>query len=153
MMIPVLTEWEPFQFRPDTPEDGIDLIEAIRDWNGPDAAEMFDSDRNPIYHLGLNEGITFNRGRRIVNTSAAHRLVKWVDDTGALAQHDLMESLFNHYHQRAADISKHDTLVEFGSSLCYIRHISNYCIVTSPGRYCSTGRARSSRGFIIPAHK
>ena len=117
MMVPVETTWEPFQFRQDIPPEGQDLVEAIRDWYGSDAASMFgDVEKNPIYSLGREEGIEFNPERRVVSTALAHRLVKWVGDRGGKpAQHDLMEHLFHHYHELAADISEVPVLAQIAT--------------------------------------
>jgi len=71
-------EWEPFLLNRDTPAEGIDMIDYIRDRYGGDMARNFDKRVEGMAASGRAVGISFNRSRRVVNTLDGHRLVEFV---------------------------------------------------------------------------
>lgn len=104
-------EWEPFFLSRDTPAEGVDLIDYMRDRYGADMARNFDKRSEGMEASGRAVGISFNRSRRVVNTLDGHRLMEYVKASyaGSMAN-ALMEELFKEYFERAGDVSKKEVL-------------------------------------------
>jgi predicted DsbA family dithiol-disulfide isomerase len=105
--------WQPFQLNPELPPEGIDRGIRLR-------ASRVDAERlipmeNMLEETGGKEGIRFDFGaiRRIPNTRAAHRLMRFA----ARSQREdaLADEIFSAYFERGQDIGKHGVLVECAS--------------------------------------
>ena len=75
--VPVKINWEPFFLNQNTPDEGEDLMEHLKNKYGAAAVERFGKPDNPLNRAGERVGIKFNTTRRVINTLKAHRLVEY----------------------------------------------------------------------------
>jgi len=94
--------WRPFQLNPDMPAGGIERQEYLtRKFGGRERADKI---YETIRAVGREDGIAFDFGgiKRVPNTIASHRLIRWAG--GAGAQHQVVELIFERYFVRGEDI-------------------------------------------------
>jgi predicted DsbA family dithiol-disulfide isomerase len=108
--LPMEIVWQPFQLNPELPPEGIDRGMRLR-------ATRVDADRlipmeSMLEETGGKEAIRFDFGaiRRIPNTRAAHRLMRFA----ARSQREdaLADEIFSAYFESGQDIAGHGVLVQ-----------------------------------------
>mmetsp|Transcript_9812 Transcript_9812/g.19561 ORF Transcript_9812/g.19561 Transcript_9812/m.19561 type:complete len:159 (-) Transcript_9812:126-602(-) len=90
------------------------MMEHLTKKYGAAAVARFSTPGNPLDTAGAKVGITFNKTRRIIRTTDAHRLMEWAKSTPVLkaAANDFMEAMFKAYFEEAKDLSKHEELLD-----------------------------------------
>ena len=108
--LPMDIVWQPFQLNPELPPDGIDRGVRLR-------ASRVDAERlipmeSMLEETGGKEGIRFNFAaiRRIPNTRAAHRLMRFA--ARSQREDSLADEVFSAYFERGLDIGNHGVLVK-----------------------------------------
>jgi predicted DsbA family dithiol-disulfide isomerase len=101
--------WQPFQLNPELPEHGTRRAEHMRSRLGHDRLQAIEV---ALADSGLREGIrfAFDRIRRIPNTLACHRLMRWA--AGSRQENRLAEILFSAYFESGRDIGDPEILVD-----------------------------------------
>jgi len=107
----VQVNWQPFFLNRNTPAEGEDLLEHLKNKYGAAAVARFDAPDNPLDRAGHKVGITFNKKRRIIRTADSHRLVEWCKATAPDREDALMEALFHAYFEEGRDLSQREELV------------------------------------------
>ena len=104
--VPVKINWEPFFLNQNTPDEGEDLMEHLKNKYGAAAVERFGKPDNPLNRAGERVGIKFNTTRRVINTLKAHRLVEYCKAIEPEKENDLMQAMFKSYFEDADDLNK-----------------------------------------------
>jgi predicted DsbA family dithiol-disulfide isomerase len=104
-------KWQPFFLNPNMPKEGANLVEYLSKKYGEQVVKSFSAPGNPLDRAGAAVGITFNKTRRVINTSDGHRLMEYCYRTTPEKGDALMEQLFLAYFVHGKDLSKHSELV------------------------------------------
>jgi predicted DsbA family dithiol-disulfide isomerase len=110
----IVVEYFPFSLHGDTmPVEGMPIAEYLykvyrikMDPNDPNS---------PLKAAGERAGILFNNQRAMVNTLDSHRIIALAKELGK--QLEMVEAIFHHYFEEAADISRTDQLVHISSKV------------------------------------
>ena len=122
--------WQPFYLNRNTPAEGEDMMEHLTKKYGPAAVARFSTPGNPLDTAGAMVGITFNKSRRIIKTTAAHRLMEWAKTTSSAEANVFMENMFKAYFEDAKDLSKHDELLKIAEESGLSRESANDVLTT-----------------------
>lgn len=97
-----------YELDPDTPSDGMPLVDALRESHGGEA----DAIVRRVETAGRDDGLEFDFAAAVrANTHDAHRLLTWAaEHAGPGAQRDLMHELWRAHFAEGADVADHDTL-------------------------------------------
>ncbi|WP_370400922.1 DsbA family oxidoreductase [Sulfitobacter sp. JB4-11] len=108
--------WHPFELNPAMGAEGQNLAEHIAEKYGSTPAQSA-ANRAHLTELGATLGIDFRFGddSRIVNTFAAHQLLRWAQEQGL--QHPLKMALFNAHFTEGRDVSDPAVLVDVAESV------------------------------------
>lgn len=107
---PVEVRWRPFQLDNTIPDNGMDRQEYLSNKFG--SAERADEVYKPVRAAGEAEGLAFafEKITRSPNTINAHRLIRWAGAEGV--QDAMVETLFDYYFTRGADLTDNKTLAD-----------------------------------------
>jgi predicted DsbA family dithiol-disulfide isomerase len=105
------TRYHPFQLNADTPTEGADLRDYLRERYGSDPQEMFSRVEAAARDAGI--ALDFARVRRMPNTLAAHILVAAIED-GA-TQRAFVDAIFAAYFLEGRDIGSAEVLTELAA--------------------------------------
>lgn len=105
------TRYHPFLLNADTPAEGADLRDYLRERYGGDPEEMFPRVEAAARDVGL--ALDFATVRRIPNTLAAHILVAAIEDGSA--QRAFVDAIFAAYFLEGRDIGSADVLAELAA--------------------------------------
>lgn len=102
--------WRPFQLNPDMPVEGMDRQAYLAAKFGGDTRAR--RTYAPVLDAARGEGIEidYDRIRKMPNTLASHRLIRWA--AAGDVQYQVVELLFRRYFLEGEDISEHQVLVE-----------------------------------------
>ena len=109
--------WQPFQLNPDMPAAGMDrqLYLHAKFGSRERARQIYGVVEETARRDGLR--LDLSRIRRTPNTFDAHRLIRWVEQTGAPTR--LVDGMFDAYFHRGEDLSDRETLVAVAASAGY----------------------------------
>jgi predicted DsbA family dithiol-disulfide isomerase len=102
--------WQAFQLNPELPPEGVERHMKLRTMRVE--ADRLVPMENMLEEAGGREAIRFDFAgiRRVPNTLAAHRLMRWA--ARAACDDALADEIFSAYFERGQDIGTHRTLVE-----------------------------------------
>lgn len=112
--VPIKVIWEPYYLNdPSTmPEEGVPLMEYIRNKYGEEMMKNFASKKGHLQAAGAKVNITFNDQRNIVQTKDAHRLMEWTNSKyDSTVGDSLMEEMFKEYFEQGSNISNQSVLL------------------------------------------
>jgi len=107
--------WKPFFLNPNTPKEGIPLVEYISSRYGAEAGRKVRDGKSPLVRVGKELGITFNHDRFIVNTLKSHCMLEMAQSSGN--QDAVADALFKIYFEDGSDISTDEVLLKVAEDL------------------------------------
>lgn len=110
--VPVNIQWLPFFLDPTVPAEGRGLREHLTMKYGPEMVARFEAPNNPLDAAGRKVGIAFNKARRVIPTMDCHRVMEWCGINQPDKADKLMTEMFHAYFEEAADLSKHDKILQ-----------------------------------------
>jgi len=102
--------WKPFFLNPNTPDEGIPLIDYISSRYGPEAGQKIREGKSALYDFGKSLGIFFNKDRLIVNSLRSHCLLEYAKSVNC--QNAASEELFHVYFEEGRNINNNAVLME-----------------------------------------
>lgn len=111
-------KWRPFQLNPWMPPEGMTRAEFLTaKFGAADAGRIYDG----IRRTGDGEGLEFSFDliETMPNTLAAHRLIRWVDQQGAVDQ--LVDAMFQAYFTAGARVGEPEVLADLAAATGYDR--------------------------------
>ncbi|MBI2514054.1 MAG: DsbA family oxidoreductase [Opitutae bacterium] len=103
--------YHPFQLNADTPAEGADLRDYLRERYGAEPQEMFARVEAAAREAGI--ALDFEKVRRMPNTLSAHILVAAVQDSAA--QRAFVDAIFSAYFLAGRDIGDPAVLAELAA--------------------------------------
>ena len=106
--IEVVVENHPFYLDPNTPEEGVNVIEMLREKYGRDPREMWDRVESEAKRLGID--LDLSKTERRYPTKKAHTVTRLAKPLGV--QHELANAIANAYFLEHRDIHDDNVLAD-----------------------------------------